>query len=267
MRKSPLILILEKSDLPAEIIEGSISKWMESRVEEDIVRAKISYETDNERVTDRDLAIKINATDATTRVYQKQKSSIFAESTPIGLAKKLYDAVDVLHYDGEIVFENEESVGELYVGSVLNVKSANPLWASMNALVQCILEDADKGRTIIQFGPPKHLGVDDMVELLRTNRKRRATRSAARRISGKSATSLILEQPTHGRLENSTSGAGQYGRMVFSNPKKPECKIVLDAEAIKEPVKVELCEEFVCENGILKKRQVLASVPYNFKEE
>lgn len=248
--------------LPAELLEGSISPWMGRDVEEDLIRAKISYETESEQVIDREVAIRLNTTNASTRVYEQILSSEHPEPTPIGLARKLYDAVSVLQFDGEVILETKEINTSTLMGSVLNIHGGNQLWETMRATIQTVKEDIDHGRTAISFGPAKHLGPDDLVELLRANRKRQATRNAGRRITGKPSKANVLDQPTHSRIENTNTGPGNFGRLVFINEQDPSKKIVLDPNAIKEDTFLELQEEDYCHNGFLMKRLVLASKPY-----
>lgn len=249
--------------LPAELISGNISAWMGNDVEEDIIRAKLSYETETEQVIDREVAIRLTTTDASTRVYEKLLSNEYPEPTPVGLAKKLYEAVSALQFDGEVVLENQEVNTATLMGCVLNIFHGNPLWATMRANIQSVKENIDYGRTTITFGPPKHLGPDDLIELLRANRKRQATRNAVRRITGKPSKSTTLEQPTHSRIENTHNGPANFGKLVFVNPHDKTKKIILDANAIKENISLELVEEDYCYNGFLRKRMVLASPPYS----
>jgi len=248
--------------LPAELIEGSISPWMQRDVEEDIIRAKLSYETENEQVVNREVAIKIHTTNASTRVYQQIIQACDPEPTPQLLAQKLYQAVSELQVDGEITLENCELDSSPIMGSVLNIYSGNKSWETMCAPIQSLKEDLDKGQTTITFGPAKHLGPDDLVELLRTNRKRQATRNAARRITGKPSKSNDLIQSTHSRIENTHSGTSNFSRLIVSNKDDTAKRIIIDANRIKENTFLELREEDYCFNGILKKRLILASPPY-----
>lgn len=254
-------------NLPAELIEGNISPWMNRAVEEDIIRAKLSYETEYEHIFDRDIAIKIHTTNANTRVYEQITNSELPEPTPIGLAKKLYDALSLLQFDGEVILQNQEVHSSTLMGSVLNIFNANKTWETMNATIQNVREDLDKGQTTITFGPAKHLGPDDLVELLRTNRKRHATRNSTRRITGKPTKLTELIQPTHSRIENTDIGPTHFARLTFINNQNPTKKIILDANKIKENTSLELQEEDYCSNGILKKRLVLASPPYTPTEK
>lgn len=249
-------------NLPSELIEGNIASWMGRDVEEDTIRAKISYETENEHVIDREVAIKINVTNASTRVYEQLINSSDAENAPPFLAQKLYQAVNELQFDGEIILENQELDTSLFMGTVLNIFDGNKLWETMFSPIQSLKEDLDKGLTTILFGPPKHLGPDDLIELLRTNRKRQATRNATRRITGKFSKSSELVQSTHSRIENTHTGSANFARLIFTNKDNDKKRIILDANMIKEDTFLELREEDYCFNGILKKRMILASPPY-----
>lgn len=249
-------------NLPAELIEGNIASWMNRDVEEDIIRAQISYETEYEHIIDQEISIKIHTTNASTRVYEHISHSGLCEPTPIGLAKKLYEALSQLQFDGEIILQNKEIDSFNLMGSVLNILNANKAWETMDAPIQTIREDLDKGQTLLTFGPAKQLGPDDLVELLRTNRKRHATRNASRRITGKPNKTTELIQPTHSRIENTHSGPTHFARLTFINQQEPNKKIILDTNKIKENTHLELQEEDYCSNGILKKRLILASPPY-----
>lgn len=63
-------------------------------------------------------------------------------------------------------------------------------WATMRALVQRLVADIDAGRSEITYGPPKQLGPDDLVDMLRANRlKKPAERGLAR------ATGKLFQEP------------------------------------------------------------------------
>lgn len=240
------------TDLPVELIEGGIAKWMDKKVEEDVIHAKISYETPSERIVDREVAIKIHATNATTNTYSHSLTTLQAEKTPSGLAKQLFDSLKDLQFEGQITFLG---LAPNFLGSLIKLDD-NAL-----AVVQKVHENIKTNQTTIHFGPPKHLGLPDLVELLRVNRRRRATRNSSQRISPKRSSNTI-HQPTHSRLESTSSGSGSYTKMVLHHPDSSNRQLVLDPSQLKLDTKVELREEDVCENGILKKRLVLASNTY-----
>tara|TARA_B100000965_G_scaffold142976_1_gene119116 strand:- start:640 stop:2412 length:1773 start_codon:yes stop_codon:yes gene_type:complete len=250
------------SKLRSELVSGTIASWMPCEVEEDVVRARISYETPHETVIDRDVAVRIHATDAETQVYEHMVSLEEAEVTPVGLAKSLYEATSVLAYDGFIELETCEVDLNPYLGAVLNICGGRPEWAGMRAVIQELREDVDRGKMRVRFGPAKHLGPDDLVELLRVNRRRRATRRAGVRTRGRASGAAALEQGTHGRLDNAHAGPGQRSRVILSDPEHPDRTIELDVGVISKDITVALRHEPVSDNGILKSRLILASDPF-----
>jgi hypothetical protein len=251
------------SALPNELIEGSVAGWMRRQVEEDVVRALVSYETDDRSVVDREVTVRLNATDASTFTYQRLLSEEPDESAPFGLARQLYDAVNVLQYDGFVELESDEIEPQGFLGGLLSFSESTPEYAQMRAVIQEVRDDVDCGRTWIRFGPPKHLGADDLVELMRVNRRRRATRHASVRSSGRvDKQGGLLEQATHARLDNTDSGGGAYKRLVIVDPTNTERAIELDVASIPKDLRIALKQEMVCVNGELKARLVLASDPF-----
>jgi hypothetical protein len=56
------------------------------------------------------------------------------------------------------------------LGNVLNVTGGRAEWAGMNASIQTVEEDIDNGVTRVTFGPPAHLNIPSVIEMLRTGR-------------------------------------------------------------------------------------------------
>lgn len=262
-----------KSQLPYELIEGSICPWINKKIEEDVIQAKLSYRTETEWVIDRTFAIKLYATDAASDVYSKILSNVPAEDTPQGLAQYLYEATHPLHFDGEITLPLFYKEGEALWSEVsrplffsfdqlINIKEGQASWNTMNALVQSVKENVDQNMVKIKFGPPKHLGPDDLIELLRMNRKRSAPKNKGRRITGQFSSDNALALSTHSRIESTSANTGSFGKLEFIHPSHPQRKIIMDASMLSMDVTMGIKEEDVCENGILKKRIVLASEPY-----
>ena len=255
------------SVLSNELLSGTIAPWMNRQVEADTIKAYISYETEEEAVVDRLVSIRLQATDASSRNFINTLSVDEPEPSPVGLAKRLYESVNILQYEGEIVLSQEEVPHQQYLGRVINLKGLDAKWEHMHARVQEVIENIDTGTTRIVFGIAKHLGPDDLVELLRANRRRRASRRASVRAKGTIHGGRSIEQGTHGKIENSDSGPGRYKKIVFVDPENPQRKLVLNAEALTQDLTVELREEDVCENGLIRKRIVLASEPFKHAED
>lgn len=87
----------------------------------------------------------------------------------------LYAGAHLLYYEGKITSEQAEVSGAIGLGNALNLSGGRAEWEGMNAPVQTVAEDVDAGRTEIGFGPPSHLSPQDLVELLRGARRRKAS--------------------------------------------------------------------------------------------
>ncbi len=117
----------------------------------------------------------ITATTASTGNYVSQFIEQIPEPLPSNLAGQVYDSVKDLTYSGSIRLEEDEVSETIGIGMVFNVTNGAIEWSTMNALVVSITEDVDAGVTEAQFGPPQHLGVADLVELMRVARNRKLT--------------------------------------------------------------------------------------------
>jgi hypothetical protein len=93
------------------------------------------------------------------------------EVVPFGLAGYIHNIESIPQYEGSYTIFEQEVTDQCPLGSCLNLfGSANAEWAGMAAPVQEIEYDYLAGKTTIHFGPAKHLGAKDMVELNRANR-------------------------------------------------------------------------------------------------
>jgi hypothetical protein len=249
--------------LPNELISGSVANWMEKSAETDILRCKISYFDANESVVDREVAVRIVTTDATTRTYKKLASLTTAETVPEDLAEQIYDAVNPLHYDGFVVTTSAE-VDQDYFGKVLNISGGQVPWEGMNAAIQEVVEYLDSGKISIKFGPAKHLGAADLAELTRSGRLLLESKSFGERVTAEVAGSGSVEQGIYGRVDNTSFGPGKYKMVKFVDPDNVGRNVRIDAADMEdvETATVKFREEDVCESGVLKKRYSLASEPY-----
>lgn len=119
------------------------------------------------------LAFQCLTTNAVTGEYKAKTVTQYPEPIPTGLAQSIYDAINVLQFEGEVVLQEEEVSGQLLIGNLFNITgSATAEWAGMNALVQEVTENIDTGQTTVRFGPPKTLSAGELVDLLRVNRFR-----------------------------------------------------------------------------------------------
>ncbi|MDR0740152.1 MAG: hypothetical protein LBF34_00380 [Puniceicoccales bacterium] len=247
--------------LPNELVSGSVAAWMNCSVEEDIVTAQISYETEDEIVHDREVAVKINTTDAQSKTYRSLVSYVGEETVPENLAENIYQSVSPLQYEGKIRLVNGEISGT-FIGKVINITDGREEWETMNAVVQTVEEYLDTGEITILLGPPKHLGPDDLSELTKSNRYRFSSRNFHSRSTAEAGGNSYVEQGKYGRVENTSYGPGKMSKLSFSDPTNADRKIFIDIGELSVDATVCLCQEDVADSGVLKKRYTLSSEPF-----
>lgn len=282
--------------LPRELLEGQITDWMNFDWERETISAKITYElydkaaSDPSKITlgklvEQTHSVQLIATDAVTDDYQNVTTSDTGDPLPVGMAQFLYEALSVLHYDGTFRLVEEEVTGQVGMGNVVNLSGGRAAWTTMNALVQSITEDVDSGSTQVVIGPPKHLGHDDLMELLRVGRRFRWTQAATQENGELGDSGLIkLGKPTANR--NTVHGEGRIelqrvqDSAVATNVIKQDApnKVVTIEQTngrnvsialpdipasvpqLALPIKIRECE--VCVNNVTMRMAVLASAPY-----
>jgi hypothetical protein len=255
--------VSRSSTLPNELISGTVANWMNKTAETDIVRCKISYADASEAVIDREVAIRILVTDATTGTYKNLLSLTTAESIPSNLAEQIYNSVNPLQYDGTAVTVSEE-ISQDFFGKTLNITGGQDAWETMDAVVQEVVEDLDSGKIFIKFGPAKHLGAADLAELTRSGRLLFESKNHSERITAEVSSDGTVEQGIYARVDNTSFGPGKYKMIKFADPDNSDMSIQIDtADIAVSAVTVKFREEDVCESGILKKRYSLASEPYS----
>ncbi|MDR1414141.1 MAG: hypothetical protein LBI56_04400 [Puniceicoccales bacterium] len=252
-----------RSSLPNELISGTVAPWMNKETEADVVRCKISYFDGNEAIVDREVAVRIVATDATSGVYRKLTSIATAESIPADLAEQIFNAINPLQYDGSLAIVSSE-VNADYFGKLLNISGGQPDWETMNAVIQEVVEYLDSGKIMLRFGPAKHLGAADLAELMRSGRLLFESKNYNERKTAEVSGSEVVEQGTHGRVDNTSFGLGKYKMIKFTDPANTGKTVQIDtSDVTTEAAVVKFRTEDVCDSGVLKKRYSLASEPYS----
>ena len=77
-----------------------------------------------------------------------------------------------------------EISGGISLANKLNVSNGRAEWSTMNALIQGVRKNFGDGTTEVQVGVAKHLGVQEIANLLRMWRFRRVWQNPAARASG-----------------------------------------------------------------------------------
>lgn len=170
--------------LPNELMRGQITEWMPGIAQRERVTIKVrflQYDVDPSKnptakpraSVDKQYTKEITTTDLETGVYAGPKRvDERGDPRPVGLAKALYDSLNILHWQGSFTLVEEEVNGLIRPRNVVNLQGAKAEWAGMRALVQQVIESVADGTTSISVGPPERLGPTDLIELLRVNRSR-----------------------------------------------------------------------------------------------
>jgi hypothetical protein len=261
-----LLSVSRDSTLPRELLTGCISDWMSIDCESDVARATIAYEKEGIFVASQDVAVRFLATDGQTATYSRLSSYAPEEEAPEGLAQTFFESLSACPYEGVLRLVANE-VPAVPMGALLQITGGQSAWASMGAEIQECEEDVDGGIAELRFGPPAHLGLKQLIQLARANRRRIAPSGTLIRLNGEGSSGKI-EQPSHTASANSHSGGTVYGRIVIGQAEESGSQILLDAAAIEMAgLSLQPREEFVVENGILKRRLAIASQPYVVEEE
>jgi hypothetical protein len=203
---------------PRELIDGQIADWMgfnEQRLTF-TCRANIVFRNGHS-VRNHTVSVPARSTNATSGSFQTSQVTTQAEPIPVGLARKLYDAISVLQFEGSLTLLEEEVTGQLSIGQLFNILGSDQTaWATMKGMVQQITENVDAGTTTIEFGPPHDLGANDLVELLRINRNRLIHYSPGIAISGSATAATEVGLGTAMPINNSPSTPGFMNQSVVS---------------------------------------------------
>lgn len=229
----PAATVVRETARPRELTEGQVAPWMNFIAATETIKAKATFRVKDSagnvvgEEVEKEIDIRLISTDANqlydtelngvrTKTYYSVSSFVSGEAIPSGLADALYAAVNAVQYDGQITVAEDEIRGLVSLGNVLNLSNGHADWGNMRALIQQVVEDVDHGRTTIIFGPAKHLGLEDLVELLRVNSRRFVYTSPSSRTSGQgNSGQLALGKQTP--KENSGAGGGKFKKLVVSD--------------------------------------------------
>lgn len=215
-----------------EIIDGDVPAWEgggpDVTKKNEVATAKISYDVWNDdgevarSVVDENISVRLTTTSLFGGYYTRMTSSQEREPIPQGLAEILYTSSNQLYYEGNLSLGQDEATTN-FVGKRLLVTGGPSAWSSMVAPVYACTLDIDTGETSLNFGPPAHLGIQDLIQRLRANRKRKATMWLSSRATGKTKSEAIsIGGGSSGG--GSAAGSGTYKKLVLQDGDK---KIVL----------------------------------------
>lgn len=209
-----------------ELVDGQVAPWMSGVDVVDVkVTATLSYNKlyssgggtlKTNKPINADVSVRVKLTNSSGGTYENVGSYEEAEQAPIGLAQKIYDARSALQYSGTIELVGEDVEDGVGPGAALTL---NGTALVLNGLaVQEAVDSPGEGRTVVTIGPLAPLGVDDMIELLRTTRHRLFWSAPQSRVNGQAAVSGSVQLGR--QMANTYSGADnssdQYSAEVYN---------------------------------------------------
>ena len=157
----------------------------------------------------------------TFRNYSTIESSTEGDLPPTGLAQAMYECLSTVQFSGSIELTEQEICTALAaqslanrpgVGLCVNLTGGHADWLAMRAMVQSCSVDAFSGKTVFTFGPPAHLGIPDLMELLRVTRTRQIYNNPRMR-GGSLASSTRVGLGKDTAASNTDGGATSYSQL------------------------------------------------------
>ena len=259
--------------LPNALVSGQISGALlrEYSGEYQLWTADVACIYDGNSVKSVRVQAEVTGTDAESGEFTDGSGDEQGESLSefSGLAQSLYDALSVVHYEGTLTLTHQDLPADteataIGVGHRLHLAGTGiAAHATMGALVQQVTEVIDTGKVTVQFGPPQHLSLQDLVELLRAFRQRYRETPLSAIISG---TISATAPPELGDLfggANSSTGLPTFDKVQMATGAGGSAKTVtVDPAALAAGETAEFREIQVCVDGVAKKIKVLATAPY-----
>jgi hypothetical protein len=169
----------DRTELPRELVRGSIAEWMQKKVGRVLVEFTVeatgtATEDETKKIESLPKNFTVTATDATTKIYKGISSFEAAEDVPVGIAQAYYNTIlNSCQYAGQITLEAEDLAADVGNGRKLNLTgSAVAAWSTMAAPIHRVSWDIASGTTRISFGPNPELSLDDFMEFLKLLNKR-----------------------------------------------------------------------------------------------
>jgi len=179
-----------------ELISGSIADWMGGvGTCAQIVKADVTYTPDGGTSKTETLRLQVVGTNANNQTYQTVSSATAAEPKPVDLANSILSGLAVLQYEGQVVLTEADAGSATHIDKRINLDGGRQEWSSMNAQVYRVNYALDTGATQIAFGPAQHLGANDLFQLHRNVRTRKASTGSSRAQIGGSGQDLPTRSP------------------------------------------------------------------------
>jgi len=246
-----------------ELIEGPVPDWTGVTLVDDTATLEVRcIKSDGTREVKK-IHHRMKVTNA-TGTFTKTTFPSIADPAPAGLALDLYTALNLLQYAGSITLRNQECSMVARPGQVLNLTGGHVDWTTMTAVVSQVDYDIEAGRTVVNFGPPTHLGPQDLVALLMTTRVLNRFTMTSTRVSGTPTGGAV---GVSGKVPQADTSAGTKSFEALA-VKTGNGSVVMDPSipiAQGKPLtirEVAVCERAANGTSVQKKMLIVGSAPY-----
>ncbi len=170
------------AEFPYEVLDGQITAWMGINAKRVTVSALATYtvfadaalNTVSRSYIDRSISTRVTVcdydTDGELVTFSTLAQADAGEVVELGLAQAIYETHQTLQHEGIVSLVADEIPDHLHLGQLLTIITPGGVYA--DNLIQRISGELTRGRLDVQIGPPGHLGITDMIELMRVNRYR-----------------------------------------------------------------------------------------------
>lgn len=172
--------VTDATDLPRELVRGTIEDWMRKKVGKIRISASVRPAAGASAASKAAIAkgcpaVTVTATNAVTKIYKGVTSWVAPETAPAGIAQAVYESLEAYQFEGDVTIVTDDVSATRWHGSALNLTGGLGEWATMKALIHQASVDIESGSVSLSFGPAPYLAAEDFLELQRLLRGRRPT--------------------------------------------------------------------------------------------
>lgn len=191
--KAQRITVADVTDLPNELLAGSIEDWMRRKVGKvslkyDFLINPAAPKEERERLkafAGEGKGFTVTATNAITKLYKGITSFTEGEKKPVGIATAVFAAATAEVYEGSVTLAAEEVSAPSWLGCTISLVDGGAT-VMPAAIVHSAAVDIAAGTVTVSFGPLPYLSAGDFLELQRMVNSRPVTwMSAQERSSNK----------------------------------------------------------------------------------
>jgi hypothetical protein len=235
---------------PNELIDGQVASWMNmAGTPISTVKAQVKslatydlYADSAQKVLlqkgrTKELSTHVKLTNGITGQYWATQSYTTGETAPTGWAAAILAAHATLQYDGSFTLVGAAVPSSIGMGNSITLTFGAQTLPRL--LIQSITEEPHMGRMSITVGHAKHLGITDIINILRGNRARVTFNNPSQRTTGQCMDAGDVQLGAAHPSENTTGGLGAFGTSAASDDKgttggNPNGTTVATVDAINE---------------------------------